>query len=181
MRIFPSRLRRMPATFGLYVGSDLLMDLKKAALVLVGILFLGALWLRAWLLPERQIPRAQARLLSAIEGRDFDAMAGMLANDYRDRWQQDRAAAIARSREVFGQFATLTIGHEQSGLRAESGSWFLSEKLRLKGLGGSLAMAARETVNGLRQPFVMEWRQRSWKAWDWELKSVTQPEVELPE
>ena len=149
--------------------------------MLVGILFLGALWLRSWLLPERQIPRAQARLLSAIEGRDFDAMAGMLANDYRDRWQQGRATVVARSREVFGQFATLTIEREQSALRAESGSWFLSEKLRLKGLGGPLAMAARETLNGLHQPFVMEWRRRGWKPWDWELKSVAQPEVELPE
>ena len=149
--------------------------------MLVGILFLGALWLRSWLLPERQIPRAQARLLSAIEGRDFDAMAGMLANDYRDRWQQGRATVVARSREVFGQFATLTIEREQSGLRTESGSWFLSEKLRLKGLGGPLAMAARETLNGLHQPFVMEWRRRGWKPWDWELKSVAQPEVELPE
>ena len=149
--------------------------------MLVGILLFAAFWLRSWLLPERQIPRAQARLLSAIESRDFGTMAGMLATDYRDRWQQDRATAIARSREVFGQFATLTIGHEQTGLRAESGSWFLSEKLRLKGLGGPLAMAARETVNGLRQPFTMEWRRRSWKPWDWELKSVTQPEVELPE
>ena len=149
--------------------------------MLVGILFLGALWLRSWLLPERQIPRAQARLLSAIERRDFDAMAGMLANDYRDRWQQGRATVVARSREVFGQFATLTIEREQSALRAESGSWFLSEKLRLKGLGGPLAMAARETLNGLHQPFVMEWRRRGWKPWDWELKSVAQPEVELPE
>ena len=149
--------------------------------MLVGILFLGALWLRSWLLPERQIPRAQARLLSAIEGRDFDAMAGMLAHDYRDRWQQGRATVVARSREVFGQFATLTIEREQSALRAESGSWFLSEKLRLKGLGGPLAMAARETLNGLHQPFVMEWRRRDWKPWDWELKSVAQPEVELPE
>ena len=157
------------------------MDLKKAALVLVGILLFAALWLRSWLLPERQIPRAQARLLSAVESRDFDAMTALLAADYRDRWQQDRTSVVARSREVFGQFATLTIEREQTGLRAQSGSWFLSEKLRLKGLGGPLAMAARETVNGLRQPFTMEWRRRSWKPWDWELKSVTQPEVELPE
>lgn len=150
-------------------------------LVIVGILLFVGIWLRPWLLPERQIPRAQARLLSAIESRDFDALAGMLAADFRDRWQQDRRTAIARSREIFGQFATLTIGREQAGLHPESGSWLLSEKLRLKGLGGPLAMAARETVNGLRQPFTMEWRRRSWKPWDWELKSIAQTEIELPE
>ena len=157
------------------------MNLKKAALLLVGILLFAALWLRSWLQPERQIPRAQARLLSAIAKRDFDAMAGMLAADYRDRWQHDRATVIARSREVFGQFVTLTIDREPAGLRADSGSWFLAEKLRITGLGGPLAMAARETVNGLREPFVMEWRRRSWKPWDWELKSAAQPGIELPE
>jgi len=40
-------------------------------------------------------------------------------------------------------------------------------------------MAARDEVNALREPFVMEWRRRG-KPWEWELKSVTQPELELP-
>ena len=141
---------------------------------------LTALWLRWWCQPERQIPRAQARLLSSVEKRDFDAMAAMLAADYRDRWQQDRATVIGRSREVFGQFVMLTIGREPRGLRDESGSWFLAENVTLSGLGGPLAMAAQDSVNALRAPFVMEWRQRSWKPWDWELKSVAQPELELP-
>ena len=141
---------------------------------------LAALWLRWWSRPERQIPRAQARLLSSVEKRDFDALAGMIAGDYRDRWQQDRATLIVRSREVFGQFVMLTIGREPRGLRSESGSWFLAEKVTLKGLGGPLAMAARDSVNALRAPFVMEWRQRSWKPWDWELRSIAQPELELP-
>ncbi len=154
--------------------------MKKTALLLGAILLGAALWLRWWLQPERQVPRAQARLLSAIERRDFEAMSAMLAGDYRDRWQQDKATVLSRSREVFGQFATLTIEHEMRGLRAESSRWFLTEKIRLKGLGAPLAMFARDTVNGLREPFVMEWHQRSGKPWDWELKSVAQPELELP-
>jgi len=40
-------------------------------------------------------------------------------------------------------------------------------------------MAARDTVNGLRAPFVMEWRQRSAKPWDWELHSVENPQLDL--
>jgi hypothetical protein len=157
------------------------MNLKRTALLLGGVLLVAALWLRWWLQPERQIPRAQARLLSAIERRDFGALAGLLAPDYGDRWRQDRATVVARSREVFGQFATLDIRHETLSLRKESARWFLAEKIRLKGLGGALAMAARDAVNALHEPFVMEWHQRSWKPWDWELKSVAQPELELPE
>lgn len=150
------------------------------AMLLGGVLLLAAIWLRWWWKPERQIPRAQARLLSVIKKRDFGTMAGMLAADYGDRWGQDKATVIERSREVFGQFAMLTVEHEARGLRMDSGAFFLSEKVTLKGLGGPLAMAARETVNALREPFVTEWRKRSWKPWDWELKSVAQPELELP-
>jgi hypothetical protein len=156
------------------------MNWKKSALVIGGVSLLAALWLCWWVQPERQIPRAQARLLSAIEKRDFAAMGAMLAGEYSDRWKQDRAAVLERSREVFGQFAMLTVEHGSRGLRAESGRWMLDEKVRIKGLGSPIATLARDTVNALHEPFVMEWRRRSWKPWDWELVSVTQPELELP-
>jgi len=155
------------------------MNFKRIALLLAGIALVAALWLRWWLQPERQIPRAQARLLSTIERRDFDAMSAMIAPAYRDRWQHDKTEVIAQSREVFGQFITLTITRETRGIRAGSGAWFLSEKITFSGIGGPLAMAARDTVNGLRAPFVMEWRQRSAKPWDWELHSVENPQLDL--
>ncbi len=105
----------------------------------------------------------------------------MLAADYRDRWRHDKAAVVARIREVFGQFATLTIEREKRDLRADVDRWMLSEKIHIKGLGGHLAMAARDVVNTLHEPFVTEWRRRGWKPWDWELKSIAQPEIEVPE
>ena len=40
------------------------------------------------------------------------AMAALLATDYRDRWRHDRATVVERSREVFGQFAMLTVERE---------------------------------------------------------------------
>lgn len=107
-------------------------------------------------------------------------MAGLIAADYGDRWQQDKATVVAQCREVFTQFVTLTIGRDLRGLRAGSGTWLISEKITLRGIGGPLAMAARDAVNSLRAPFIMEWRRRSWKPWDWELKSVAHPELELP-
>ncbi len=149
--------------------------------MLLGIILLAAgLWLRWWLQPERQIPRAQARLLSAIEKRDFTAMSALLAADYADRWQHDRTKALARSSEVLTQFATLSITHEPVGLRQESGRWLLVERIRVKGFGGPLAMVARDEVNRLREPFTMEWRQRGGKPWEWELKSMDQPELDIP-
>ena len=143
-------------------------------------MFAAALWVRWWLQPERQIPRVQARLLSAVAKRDFDAMAAMIAPAYRDRWHHDKADVTAQSRDVFGQFVTLTITREPRGLRSSAGAWLLSEKITFSGIGGPLAMAARDTVNGLRAPFVMEWRKSGSRSWDWELHSVANPELELP-
>ena len=143
-------------------------------------LLLAALWLRWWLQPERQIPRAQARLLSSMGRRDFGAMTALLAVDYRDRWRQDRAAVIERSREVFSQFVMLSFERESRGFRLEGDRGLLTERIRVKGIGGPLAMLARDTVNVLHEPFVTEWHRRSWKPWDWELKSVAHPELELP-
>lgn len=156
------------------------MNSKKIALLLGGILLAAALWLRWWLQPERQIPRAQARLVSALERRDFAAFSALIATDYGDRWGHDSAVAVARCKEVFSQFATLSIEREGSRLDDSKGRWVLHEKIRMKGLGAPLAMAARDVVNGLHEPFEMEWRRRSSRPWDWELKNVNQPELELP-
>jgi hypothetical protein len=156
------------------------MDRKKTTVLIAGILLVAGAWLRWWIQPERQIPRAQARLVAALERRDFAEVSRILADDYRDRWQQDKLIVIERCRNVFGQFAMLSIERKFQELQARDEQWALSEKVRLKGLGGPLAMAARDEVNALRDPFTMIWHRRSWKPWDWELKSVEHPTLELP-
>jgi hypothetical protein len=155
------------------------MDLKKTAVLAAATSLIAAAWLRWWVQPERQVPRAQARLTTALERRNFDELSRMIADDYRDRWQQDKPIVLDRCRQVFGQFGMLTIEREPEGIETQDGRWALSEKVRLKGLGGPLAMAARDEVNALREPFVMIWHRRSWKPWDWELKSVEHPALEL--
>ena len=124
--------------------------------------------------------RAQGRLISAVEKRNFEAMAGLLSEDYSDRWQHDKAIVLRDSREVFGQFAMLTIERAEHGLEMKDDRWVLREKITLKGLGGPIAMFARDEVNALREPFAMTWRRRSWKPWDWEMVSVNHPALELP-
>ena len=98
-----------------------------AALLLAGLL------LHWWSRPERQIPRAQARLLSAVEKRDFDALAAMIAADYCDRWRQDRAEVVRRSREVFGQFRIDADRHASAGNHHIRRTMALQE-----GIGGSV-------------------------------------------
>ena len=149
-------------------------------MLVAGLLLFAAAWLRWWTQPERQVPRAQARLTAAVESRDFAELTRMIADDYRDQWQQDKPIVIERCRQVFGQFAMLDIEREPRELQARDGHWALSERVSLKGLGGPLAMMARDEVNALREPFTMLWHRRSWKPWDWELKSVEHPALELP-
>ena len=139
------------------------------------------LWLGWWLRPERQLVRAQGRLISALEKRDFEKMAGLLADDYRDPWGHDKAFVIRECGQVFGQFLTLSIDREGREVRMEDRTAGLREKVTIRGFGGPFAMAAQDAVNALREPFTMRWRRRSWKPWDWELTSVEHPELRLPE
>jgi hypothetical protein len=118
--------------------------------------------------------------MAALESRNFENVSRTLADDYRDRWQQDKQIVMDRCQQVFGQFALLNIEREFVELHGLGEQWTLTEKVRLKGLGGPIAMAARDAVNALQEPFAMVWHRRSWKPWDWELKSVEHPALELP-
>lgn len=134
-----------------------------------------------WQQPERQVRRAQRRFVAAIEKSDFTAMSGLLAEDYRDQWGHDKAIVVRNCREVFSQFLTLSIERVEHGLERGDGGWILRETITIKGFGGALAMAARDEVNALREPFTMVWRSSGSKPWDWELVAVRQPELKLPQ
>jgi hypothetical protein len=156
------------------------MDFRQA-LRLLGIAVLAlAIWLVWWSRPERQVRRAQNRLLSALESRDYPALAGLMADDYRDGWEHDKANVLRRAPQVFDQFVLLDVDGEIRGVQDEGATWVVQQKIVVKGLGGALGMYARDDVNRLKEPFTMRWRQRSWKPWDWELTRVEQPELRIP-
>jgi hypothetical protein len=137
-----------------------------------------AIWLYFWCEPEKQVRRAQARLLAAMESGDVDSFAQLLAADYRDGWGHDKTFVVNGSRQVFSDFKTLDIAREEVGLELTgTGQWTLREKLTLSGLGGPVAMAVRERASHLHQPFTMVWRKSGWKPWNWELTSIAQPEI----
>ena len=140
-------------------------------------LFAGlALWW--WLQPERQVRRAQTRLIAAIEGKDFAAFERLLADDYRDRWGHDKAIVLARTKDVFQQFLFLTIVREEKGLDFRGADWVLREKITLNGSGGPLAMFAKDEVNRLREPFVVTWRRKGGPT-EWVVSAVEQPELDF--
>jgi hypothetical protein len=154
----------------------------KQVLRWLGIALLAlAIWLVWWSRPERQVRRAQHRLLAAIEARDYPALARLLAEDYRDRWENDKANVLRRCPQVFDQFVLLDVEGEiqQAEIQGDVGS--VQQKIVVTGIGGGIAMYARDEINALKSPFTMQWRKRSWKPWDWELFSIEQPELRIPQ
>jgi hypothetical protein len=156
------------------------MDIIKKYAVWIGFtLVIVALALLWWLQPERQVRRAQKRLIAALESRDFAAFERMLADDYRDGWGHNKANVVSRSSEVFRQFLFLTIAHEEKSLVFNGGAWVVSEKITMKGTGGPLANYAMEEVAKLTQPFAISWRNNG-GATKWVVTAVNQPELNIP-
>ena len=139
------------------------------------------IWLVWWCQAERQVRRAQKRLLNAVESRDYTALANLLAHDYRDGWENDKTFVLTQSPRVLDAFIMLDVeGEIRSTEDAGGGDWWVRQKIVIKGLGGGLGMYARDKVNALNEPFSMKWRKRGWKPWDWELTRIEQPELRIP-
>jgi hypothetical protein len=149
----------------------------NAAIVLVAVV-IGALWL--WQ-PARQVRRHNEKLLDAVESKDWKELSELMADDYSDRWGHDKATVIERSRMVFAQFLVMELAATEPEVEEANGQGTVRARLALTGRGGPLAELAIQKASALQQPFVFEWRQASWKPWDWVLVKVDQPELEITE
>ena len=139
-------------------------------------MLIAAIALLWWLQPERQVRRAQKRLIAALQSRDFAAIERMLANDYRDNWGHNKANVVSRSSDVFRHFLFLSIVAEEKSLQFRGDTWIVREKITLKGTGSPLATHAMDEVNGLTQPFAISWRNDG-GATKWVVATVEQPEL----
>jgi len=147
-----------------------------AAALVALLLYCVALWQ-----PERQLRLHQANLLRAVEKRDWERLATFFAEDYSDRWGHDKAIVIERAREVFRQFLFVKVRHTVTSIERAGDSAVVSAKISIEGSGGPLAQFAQERIATLAEPFIFRWSKRSWKPWDWQLREVNQPELEMPE
>ena len=76
---------------------------------LLALLIVWVAWL-AWLWqPGRQVERHTLNLLKRASDRDWTAVADMMAPDYSDAWNADRAAVVAEARRLFSHFFALQI------------------------------------------------------------------------
>lgn len=156
------------------------MDFLKRFGVWIGLVALcGTLWLWWWLQPERQVRRAEKRLVTALEKRDFDAFQRLLADDYSDQWGHNKTNVVSLATEVFQQFLFLTIQREEMSVDSRDGNWVVSEKMKLQGTGGPLAAHIQAEAAKLTKPFQITWRNDGGPT-RWVVVFVTQPELEMP-
>ncbi len=149
--------------FGVWIG---------LLLVIAGL----ALWW--WQQPEQQVRRAQKQLIKTLESRDFAAFERFLAEDYSDRWGQNKAIVKTHMADVLRQFIFLTIVAEEKSLEPSGGGWVLSARIQLQGTSAGLAAYAQSQVSRLQKPFEITWRKNAGST-KWVIAKVEQPELEF--
>jgi len=145
-----------------------------AVAVLIG-LYLVWLWQ-----PERQVRRHAETLFHAIEHKEWEAVADVIATDYQDQWGEDRLRVLERLREGFRYVRGLRIIAFHPSVRVENERVVWSGKITLYSSDDDVMEVLDERVNKLPTPFELEWHRTSEKPRAWKLARVSNPAFELP-
>lgn len=147
---------------------------------MVGGIIAGALvWGMAALSPDRQVKRVFSEFLGAASGRNWKKVGVLMAPGYRDQWGSDRERALMLGTEAFRNYLVLQI--EASEVKvARQGAWAtVSAHLKITGRGNAVGEMITQQVNELKGEFQFAWKRQSWKPWDWQLESISEPEIEF--
>lgn len=130
--------------------------------------------------PRRQIDRHTENLFHKIEQRNWTRVADLIAVDYNDQWNEDRALILERLRLVAGgaRHLRFNVLDHISQIDNNIGLW--RGRIAVDGDDSELIAAIKQRVNALTTPFELQWRHVSRKPWDWKLIRVSNPELEIP-
>jgi len=161
----------LPRILALIVGLFLLVLLIAAAVRLTN--------------GERQVQKIQEKLFVAIEGKDWDDLAGLLHPDYEDRWQFEAdtvVEAVTEVREHFllvdieaGPPATVALSKTDEGVRRAE----VKHAITLDGKGSPISQEVVSRCRALKTPFIFQWEKTSWTPGSWKLRSVEQTELQI--
>lgn len=137
-----------------------------------------AVWLFLLWRPARQVELHTRDLLDRASARNWPAVEKIMAPDYRDTWDHNRASAIDEARQLFSHFFALQIvalaPWRISGHGAE---YEATAPVGVFGSGTAIAQAVIEEVRSAGGEAVFVWRKSGRWPWDWGLAEVRHDEL----
>jgi hypothetical protein len=111
--------------------------------------------------------------LKRASARDWTAVADMMAPDYHDAWNADRAAAIDEARQLFSHFFALQItALEPLQITETNGAWQAAAPVGVFGSGTAVAHAVMDEVREAEESFTFRWRKSGSWPWQWSLAGL---------
>ena len=147
-----------------------------AGLVVAAVLglYLFLLWSAA-----KQVELHTAHLLTALEKNDWSEVGEFLDPSYGDQWGHDRNTLLTRLRQVLPYARHLRFHTTEVGIVAAGNEGEWRGRVTLEADPNEFSTIIRERINSLEEPFALQWRQVSWKPWDWRLVRVTNPALDI--
>ena len=136
--------------------------------------YLFLLWSAA-----NQVELHTTHLLTALEKKDWSEVGEFLDPSYADQWGHDRETLITRLRQVLPFARHLHLHPAEVRIVATGGEGEWRGRVTLEADSNELSTIIRERINSLEEPFTLQWRQVSWKPWDWRLMRVTNPALDI--
>ena len=107
-------------------------------------------------------------------------MSDLIAPDYSDQWNNDRALLLERMRLMLGYGRHLHLNASDVNCKIDNGVGSWRGRIEIESDDPELLALVKEKVNSLTTPFELQWRRVSRKPWDWKLVRVANPELEIP-
>ena len=130
--------------------------------------------------PEHQVRLHTEHFFHAMDGRNWEAVASFIAEDYHDQWANDRTRVLERMREGFRWVRGSRITATNAAVQIKELRAIWLGKINVYSSDDGVMEVLDERVNKLPSPFELEWRCFSGKPWDWKLVRVSNPAFQIP-
>ena len=130
--------------------------------------------------PEHQVRLHTEHFFRATDARNWDMVADLIGENYRDQWNDDRSRLLERMREGFRWVRGSRITAPDAVVQVETPRAIWFGKINVYSSDDGVMQVLDERVNRLPAPFELEWHRVSGKPWDWKLVRVSNPVFEIP-
>ena len=147
---------------------------------LLALLLIMGLWLAWWIFarsPEAQVRAAQAKLIEAVEKRDWSKLERLMAPNYADAFGHNRETALQDGRKYLSGFFTLILKTDQITIRAAKGQGIVTMVIRLEGNGIGYSQLISGHVNQFTEPWAFHWSNTGGWPWEWQVNMIHHDEL----